>query len=266
MLNLRFVSIRSLIFLVKDVSKSHFKSEYFTQYVKPDVRPIKVYFKGHDVTRFLTCKSHLTQFSYVFLANIAYQEGFKMSEVRTFFKLNNNTAAVKSRTVIKQKKGVIAFKAGHTSPVEAENIDNGSSPEPPAKKARVEKSYVAVPPPPEYHANRQMAVFSKYQCFDSALKLVLSNICSPIRFPQSKVEMYHNLRQADLGQDCLSVFKKYLQANFPTLTSPSGLLKVLNEFICSNGIIDRHDPSKRNYLPWTVSMIQMDKAFGLVVF
>lgn len=94
---LRYLSIRRLVFLVKCKTGPHADSLIFTQYVLPDVVPQKVFFCGHDVTKFLTMRNRLTMFSYLFLCNVAFEHGFKVSEVRSFFKVNQSKAARKLR-------------------------------------------------------------------------------------------------------------------------------------------------------------------------
>lgn len=90
----RDFAIDKLIFLVKPIG-SVSKTCFFTQFVLPDVRPLKVYFKSRDVTRLLTFKNNLTQFSYEFLCGIAYEESFRFGEIRSFFHVNNKSTTIK---------------------------------------------------------------------------------------------------------------------------------------------------------------------------
>lgn len=81
---LRGFAVNKIIFLVKPIGTIS-KSTFFTQYILPDVRPLKAYFRSCDVTKLLTSKNQLTQFTYEFLCGIACEEGFTFGEIRSFF-------------------------------------------------------------------------------------------------------------------------------------------------------------------------------------
>lgn len=81
-------SIRKCLFLVKDIANG---SVFFTQYHKPEVRPLKIFYNGFDVTQLLTTSTHLSNYSYFFLANPAQRFGFTVQEVKTFFKIQRKS-------------------------------------------------------------------------------------------------------------------------------------------------------------------------------
>lgn len=79
----RYISLRRLAFLVRDTLS---RSTYWTQFFKPDVKPLKVYYQDKDVTSFLTGCSHLTNFTYLLLAENAAHLGLNSVDVRNYIR------------------------------------------------------------------------------------------------------------------------------------------------------------------------------------
>lgn len=90
------MKLNRLLFLVKDKAQDRFSSTYWTQYFRADVRPLKVYYQGHDVTKLLTFKSNLTNYSYLFLAESCLHFGLTANEVRQYFRIFQKIGKSKS--------------------------------------------------------------------------------------------------------------------------------------------------------------------------
>lgn len=83
--NLKNFAIRKCVFLVKSVQNG---SVYFTQYHRPEVRPLKIFYQGLDVTQHLTFSTTLTNYSYFFLSHVSQRFGFTTDDIRAYFKIN----------------------------------------------------------------------------------------------------------------------------------------------------------------------------------
>lgn len=80
----RYISLRKIFFLVRDPLS---RSTYWTQFFKPDVKPLKVYYQDKDVTSFLTGCTHLTNFTYLLLAENAAHLGLNSVDVRNYIRV-----------------------------------------------------------------------------------------------------------------------------------------------------------------------------------
>lgn len=256
MFKLRYLSIRRLVFLVKSIQSG---TEFFTQYVKADVIPKKVFFCGHDVTKFLTFKSTLSQFSYVFLCNLAFEHVMTVREVRTFFRINNSKSVKRVRKVVAScKQGSRIIRNDEVKSVEQDSTpgqgrkrklsttsDSGTDANVNVKR-REQSSSVDVcdlslgarllASTSRMENSVGLTAFKKYVVFDAAFKLMVCNLVPDVRFPVSRAEMYFTLVNAGLpyGQ-CMSAFQNYLTKFYPSFLQMDAVKQLLDDILRFSG-------------------------------
>lgn len=291
MFKLRYLSIHRLVFLVKRVGPDG--PLYFTQFVQPDVVPKKVYFCGYDVTKFLTFKNTLTNFSYIFLCNIAFDHSFSVKEVRAFFRINNSAKMRRVRKLAKNTITVSSVPVDSTPGLEDITSSVRKRSRPPAlsdddiplsrrvRTTDATPSSSSVAPPPsavpvtpvpglELGARLLAAssesvnivgltAFKKFVVFDSALKLVFLNIEPNIRFTMCRAEYYYTLITNGLpfGR-CLSAFKDFLSKVHPYMLNPKFLTDMVNDVIRFTG---RRVSDMVLYTPLSYSVVDMSRIF-----
>lgn len=213
-------SLQNVVFLVKDI---HTSSLQYTQFFKPDHRPIKAYLHGYDVTRFLTHKSNLTNYSYYFL-NYAYTIGFNIKDVRDFFRCATKLSSVKPDLAKISKKGLTKpFQPAQTTPQETPFL----TPDNPG--LRIYEKQKDQPIQPIKFSPKDLSAFDDTRVFQSALRLAASRIVQ-FKINETELELKHRLmKQAKLKSNGLLLFREYLLRNDESALSPPNLLRLIDQ-------------------------------------
>lgn len=298
--------INRIIFLVKNAINPSAHSLFYTQHLLPDVKPLHVFYRGLNFTRFLTGQQHLTNFTYQVLATLSSEYGWTFRDVRSFFnisfkskhikritsslatpKIQKSTPVSASRIAFQSagfenknvsdtlsvvpsdpkpiassdKELIKRIKTSQSIPIVDENVKpllrkrrRSSSPSDVPLSQRLCLAQAGDSSNPQTdgqqrHDNNQSAVdnsgqidlrtarlFSKFQNFSAALKLVALNILPDLRFPQTRFELYYGLMMEGFDEDVLARFKSYLAVKFPPLLTAKGLHQVVNEYVKFGGI------------------------------
>lgn len=218
-MHFKHLNLYKLLFFVKDTSC------YFTQYYKANVRPIKVYFLGHDVTRFLTSRSNLTNYTYKFLADIALSLRFSVKEVRSYLCTFRKTKAVtpKVKTI---SQAVQTQLSDNTDPTVCATFSKRDA----EKLSRMMRC--KTPVIREYTHSK----FHDPVVFDAALKLSVRNIL-PIRFNETRLSLFMKLRRAGFGSNALQEFRAFLQAEFPDLCTVNSINNLIVDYVLQYGYV-----------------------------
>lgn len=107
--------VNKIVFLVRNAINSSSNAFFFTQHLLPDVKPYYVYFRGMDMTRFITGKQHLTLFSYEVLSILASEYGWTFRDIRSYFNINFKSKRLKNLSLSSRK-------LQHTIPIAAKRI------------------------------------------------------------------------------------------------------------------------------------------------
>lgn len=213
--------IGKCIYLVRDKI-----STYFTQYHKTEVKPLKVLTEhGYDITRFLTGRSNLTKFSYLFLTSFC-EYGFSFIEARRFLLTVRKLDSVKSQgtKIVLKKDAGIQVNACPPPPEPMEVVSDKS------------QDYVAKMSAPnshpayslDYRSTRMAALFSDQRIFSMALKLAATSIRN-FRFQETRLQLFMALKAEGFGVDVLQHFRAYLEQTVPEVVTPKGLGIVVSD-------------------------------------
>lgn len=118
--------INKIVFLVKNAINPSACSFFFTQHLLPDVKPYHVYFRGMNMTKFITGKQHLTLFSYEVLAILSSEYGWTFRDVRSYFNINFKSKRLKNISVASRKIQDVAPLATKRVSFQQSNVEQES--------------------------------------------------------------------------------------------------------------------------------------------
>lgn len=211
------LTLNDCIYYVKDQNKQY----HFTQYHLTNVRPIKVYILGYDVTRFLTHRSNLTDYSYFFINFVC--STFTLLEVRAYF---NGFSKVK-RLLPKTNKSAAIPPPSHQQ--EDVPATDGTS------KAWNMLKTMAQGTPSFFKLD--LGKYKKFEdrfLLNAALRLSAMNICS-IKLPDSRLELYARLRKAGFGKTFHYDLRHFLEATFPSHNLETIVFNYLQDLVLQFG-------------------------------
>lgn len=204
-----FTSLRNLIFLVKDVKTKTFS---WTQYYNPSLKPISVYLHGFDITRFLTHRSTLTNYSYYFI-NYVYSIGFTIHDVRSYF--NGFTRVTSAQPDIKKLTSRGVKRPYQRTPIATKAMDSATAARESDKPFdsdsvgfRMYQKYIDNPGSTTIKKPVDDK-FSDSRLFTAAWKLACLHLL-PFKFADTKVELYLRLKAAGFTSSVLTELRYYI--------------------------------------------------------
>lgn len=215
------INLLRCVFLVKD------STVFFTQHHKLNVRPIKVYYQGHDVTRFLTSRTNLTNYTYQFIATTAVELRFSIKEVRSYL------STFKRAHIALPRKTAVDKAVGTELTKTLDPKCNTFSQRDHAKLTRMMGK--ANKPIREYTHSK----FNDPIVFDAALKLAARNIL-PFRFNETRFSLFMKLNRAGFSTTVLHEFRAYLESEYPSLLSDMSVRNLITDlssqygYVCEN--------------------------------
>lgn len=226
-------SLQHCVFLIHDTTLN---TTYFTQFYKPGMRPKKVYFHGFDITRFLTHRSNLTNYSYFFL-NYVYSIGFTLLDVRNYFKGFSKVTNYQPDSKKLLERGLRPLKDKPTFTKVLSSNDYAADESIPMQVNPVIRTMfdkMAAAPVTSPLDGLQMRKFDEASVFNTALKLSVCSIAS-FRFAESRVQLFMNLKRKGFNEDVLLLFRQYLESEIPRLVSNDGLFSLLSDLAMQYG-------------------------------
>lgn len=204
-----FTSLRNLIFLVKDVKTKTFS---WTQYYNPSLKPVSVYLHGFDVTRFLTHRCTLTNYSYYFI-NYVYSIGFTIHDVRSYF--NGFVRVTSSQPDQKKLTSRGVNRPYKRTPVATKAMDSATAARESSQPFdsdsvgfRLYQKYVDNPG----STTIKKPVNSKFEdsrLFTAAWKLACSHVL-PFKFADTRIELYLRLMAQGFTSSVLTELRYYI--------------------------------------------------------
>lgn len=212
--NSHFLSLKNVVFLVKDVTTQVFS---WTQYYNPSVKPIAAYLHGFDVTKFLTYRPTLTAYSYYFI-NYVYAIGFSARDVRSYFNGFTRVSSREPDTKLLQERGVrkryLRSAVAESAKTSAQLADESNiSLDTTSPGYLIFNKKVKNPGSTTIQKNIVDKRFEDSRIFTCAWKLACSNLL-PFKFADSRLELYARLKVEKFGADVLKRFYEYLKFTF----------------------------------------------------
>lgn len=271
-------SMRKCLYLVKDVQT---KVLFFTQYFKPEVRPIKVFNKGLDVTHYLTHRANLTNHSYFFLATTSQTFGFTVDELRAFFKIEKRTkhliqqdAQRKSKSkypgfgfsialsdVIEQPAVPPPARApivGDAPPSPTQALLNSQSVDTQAKKRKYSEDEEPSAELSQFGERLLFAKLSKPQHLRTLLQFCATGpyACPNLKLPVSRFELYAQLSELGFTKENFHrVVSKFISDVYPELKERTIISQYISSLIGFYGVLESgtSDVQRRSFSwsqPW----------------
>lgn len=285
------------LFLVKD---THTSSTFWTQGFHPNVRPIKIFSHHLDVTKFLTFKNYLTNYSYMILSECDFS-GMSVSDYRQFFKVLHATknlrkhaapaaAAILPAPVAVTVEPTMEMCAKTTARalrrrIRQENteltvIDNHRNDDQSisgcivqseisnpikVKRRRLDLPLPSDIPPPaahDYTIDNDMLKFSNsMQSIDLGFQLLVKSVLPCVKISRPQFLIRLQLRKEGFHNDPLRMFARFLKINYPEFSKPGGLLLPVREFVSFHGMIDGETVRYRLSRDEIASVKQLDLEF-----
>lgn len=236
------IEIVKCVFLVHNFRTN---KDYMTSRYDPDSKPLKVFWFGTDVTRYLTCRNNLTASSYFFLTRSQTRQ-FSAQDIRTYFLMFSKIPRFKpvskeEKTKPPSSPKQITMKApplptgvpATISPVARRMVE---------QTRKTPPSTSAVPPPASFLVSK----FDDHIVFNAALKLAALQVAC-FRFSETRLTLYMTLVRKGCDGNVLREFRSYLEAKVPGISDH--LLEVLRDFARQYTWIASNSMSMRGLMP-----------------